>query len=156
MTYCEKNEISVEKVILEDHSAKTFHRPEWIKLLEDIKKSRCSPFDMVMFTKWDRFSRNTSDAYQMISHLRTYEIEPIAMEQPLDLEVPESKTIVAVYLSMPEVENDRRSLNVIYGLRRAKKEGRWMGSRVYQQMYRGWQKIYCNQRTRSLAHQMGI
>lgn len=56
-----------------------------------------------------------------------YKVEPIAIEQPLDLSVPESKTILAVYLSMPEVENDRRALNVTYGMRRAKKEGRWMG-----------------------------
>src|SRR5690606_8851834 len=27
----------------------------------------------------------------------------------------------------PEVENDRRALNVFYGMRRAKKEGRYMG-----------------------------
>lgn len=25
------------------------------------------------------------------------------------------------------MENDRRALNVMYGIRRAKKEGRWMG-----------------------------
>ena len=64
----------------------------------------------------------------MIRLLTTsYNIDPVAIEQTLDLSVPESKTILAVYLSMPEVENDRRALNVTYGMRRAKKEGRWMG-----------------------------
>jgi len=38
-----------------------------------------------------------------------YQTQPIAIEQPLDLSVPESKTILAIYLSMPEVENDRRA-----------------------------------------------
>src|SRR5690606_10499462 len=32
------------------------------------------------------------------------------------------------YLTIPEVENERRALNVFYGMRRAKKEGRWMGT----------------------------
>ncbi|MFX7849399.1 hypothetical protein ABTK11_20045, partial [Acinetobacter baumannii] len=31
------------------------------------------------------------------------------------------------YLAAPEVENDRRALNVLLGMRKAKKEGRWMG-----------------------------
>jgi hypothetical protein len=32
------------------------------------------------------------------------------------------------YLTIPEVENERRALNVFYGMRGAKKEGRWMGT----------------------------
>ncbi|MEQ7800049.1 recombinase family protein [Pedobacter sp. ASV1-7] len=126
--HCLKNDILVTRIIFEDYSAKTFNRPEWTKLLADMKKSMGEDLDYVMFTKWDRFSRNTADAYQMIRILTVdYQTQPIAIEQPLDFTVPESKTILAVYLSMPEVENDRRALNVTYGMRRAKKEGRWMG-----------------------------
>lgn len=126
--HCAKNGIEVKKIIFEDHSAKTFYRPEWTKMLNEIKRSKGKDFDYILFTKWDRFSRNTADAYGMIRTLTVgYQIEPLAIEQPLDHSVPESKTILAVYLSMPEVENDRRALNVTYGMRRAKKEGRWMG-----------------------------
>ena len=35
--------------------------------------------------------------------------------------------MLAIYLAQPEVENDRRALNVTYGMRRAMKEGRYMG-----------------------------
>jgi site-specific DNA recombinase len=35
--------------------------------------------------------------------------------------------MLAIYLASPEVENDRRSLNVFNGMRKAKKEGRYMG-----------------------------
>jgi len=133
--HCLKNDILVTRIIFEDYSAKTFNRPEWTKLLADLKKSRGEDFDYIMFTKWDRFSRNTADAYQMIRILTVdYQTQPIAIEQPLDLSVPESKTILAVYLSMPEVENDRRALNVTYGMRRAKKEGRWMGESILPSM----------------------
>ena len=124
--YCEHNQISINQVIKEDHSAKTFERPEWARYLIHLKKNK-GKSDLVLFTKWDRFSRNAGDAYQMINVLRKVSVEPQAIEQPLDMSVPESKIMLAVYLATPEVENDRRALNVINGMRRARKEGRWMG-----------------------------
>jgi DNA invertase Pin-like site-specific DNA recombinase len=80
--------------------------------------------DLVLFTKWDRFSRN---AYQMISMLRRLGVEAQAIEQPLDLSIPENKMMLAFYLAAPEVENDRRASNTFHGMRRARKEGRYMG-----------------------------
>jgi site-specific DNA recombinase len=124
--YCENNKIKVRKVIFEDHSAKTFNRPEWNELLVDLKKKK-EAVDFILFSKWDRFSRNAGDAYQMINTLRKLGVEPQAIEQPLDLSVPENKLMLAFYLAAPEVENDRRALNVLLGMRKAKKEGRWMG-----------------------------
>jgi site-specific DNA recombinase len=56
------------KVIREDHSAKTFNRPERMRLLADLKKRR-GKVDFILFIKWDRFSRNAGDAYQMINML---------------------------------------------------------------------------------------
>ena len=125
--YCEINSIAIRKVIFEDHSAKTFNRPEWIKYLSALRKQK-GQSDLVLFTKWDRFSRNAGDAYQMIGILRKHGIEPQAIEQPLDLSIPENKMMLAFYLAAPEVENDRRALNTFFGMRRAKKEGRCMGT----------------------------
>jgi site-specific DNA recombinase len=124
--YCDINNISIRKVIFEDHSAKTFNRPEWKKYLLDLKQHK-NKADFVLFLKWDRFSRNAGDAYQMINMLRKLGVEPQAIEQPLDLTIPENKMMLAFYLAAPEVENDRRALNVIHGMRRARKEGRYMG-----------------------------
>ncbi len=124
--YCDLNKISVRKVIYEDHSAKTFNRPEWKAYLLDLKRHK-GKSDFVLFLKWDRFSRNAGDAYQMINTLRKLGVEPQAIEQPLDLSIPENKMMLAFYLAAPEVENDRRALNVIVGMRRARKEGRYMG-----------------------------
>src|SRR5579871_6697139 len=124
--YCEINHIGVNKVIFEDHSAKTFSRPQWNFLLTELRKHK-GKTDLVLFTKWDRFSRNAADAYQMINILRKLGIEPQAIEQPLDLTIPENKMMLAFYLAAPEVENHQRALNVFHGMRRAKKQGRWMG-----------------------------
>lgn len=125
--YCDMNYIQVRKVVYEDHSAKTFNRPAWSRLIADLRKSK-GKSDLIIFTKWDRFSRNAGDAYQMINQLRSLGVEPQAIEQPLDMSIPENKIMLAVYLATPEVENDRRALNVFHGMRRAKKEGRWMGT----------------------------
>jgi site-specific DNA recombinase len=128
--FCSINNIDVRKAIFEDHSAKTFNRPRWKELLLDLKKAKQTP-DIILFTKWDRFSRNAGDAYQMINMLRKLGVEPQAIEQPLDLSIPENKMMLAFYLAAPEVENDRRALNVFFGMRRARKEGRYMGLAPY-------------------------
>ncbi|MDB5274693.1 MAG: resolvase [Chitinophagaceae bacterium] len=125
--YCGIFGIEVVAVFKEDYSAKTFERPEFRKLLELAKKNK-GKIDYLLFINWSRFSRNTADAYSMIGTLRKLQIEPQATEQPLDLTVPEQKMMLAFYLSAPEVENDRRSLNVLAGMRRARKSGRWPGN----------------------------
>ncbi len=127
--YCEIKGYQIREVFIEDHSAKTFKRPQWQKYLghlRKLKKSKSSA--LVIFTKWDRFSRNAGDAYQMINTLRSFGVTPEAIEQPLDLSIPENKIMLAFYLAAPEVENDRRALNVFHGMRRARKEGRYMGT----------------------------
>ncbi|WP_051585174.1 recombinase family protein [Chryseobacterium sp. UNC8MFCol] len=131
--YCAKYGIAVQNVIFEDHSAKNFERPEWTAYLKNLKKRSKKDREprLILFTKWDRFSRNAGDAYHMISVLESLQVEPQAIEQPLDLKIPENKIVLAIYLSTPEVENDRRALNVFYGMRRARKEGRIMGTPPY-------------------------
>lgn len=121
--YCDFQNIEVLAVYREDHSAKNFERPEFTKLLTFLKKSKGAA-DLLLFLKWDRFSRNAGDAYGMINQLGRLGVEPQAIEQPLDLDIPENKIMLAFYLAAPEVENDRRSLNTIAGMRRAMKDGR--------------------------------
>lgn len=62
----------------------------------------------------------------MINRLNKLGVEPQAIEQPIDMNIPENKITLAFYLSAPGVENERRSLNVIAGMRRAMKEGRYV------------------------------
>ena len=45
-----------------------FNRPEWTRYINYIKKRNLKS-NLVLFTKWDRFSRNAGDAYQMIKLL---------------------------------------------------------------------------------------
>ncbi|MFY9309365.1 MAG: recombinase family protein, partial [Bacteroidia bacterium] len=124
--YCDQQGIDVVAFFHDDESGKTFDRPEWDNILTYIKKNK-GTVDLLLFIKWDRFSRNVAEAYIAIRDLRKYGIEPQAIEQPLNFEIPESKIMLAVYLAAPEVDNDRRALNIFHGIRRAKKEGRLLG-----------------------------
>ena len=122
--YCQLNNIEVVYTFKEDHSAKSFERPEFKQFLTYAKKHK-NDIDLLLFTSWDRFSRNTADAYDMIRRLNALEIQPQAIEQPIDFAIPENKAMLAFYLAIPEIENDRRSIKITGGIRAAWKAGRW-------------------------------
>ena len=125
LKYCEVNDIEVKGIYREDYSAKNFNRPEWKKLISVIKNDRGKIENNILFIKWDRFSRNIEYAYEMIGLLRKYNTTAMAIDQPIDFTVPESTVMLAVYLSIPEAENNRRALNTADGIRRAKMLGRY-------------------------------
>ncbi len=108
--YCNQKGYSIAQHFREDYSAKNFNRPEFNNLLVYLKGNR-KRIDQILFTRWDRFSRNQEEAYRVIRQFRNMGIEVNAIEQPLDLTQADSKVMLAVYLVMPEVENDKMYLN---------------------------------------------
>ncbi|MBU0489095.1 MAG: recombinase family protein, partial [Bacteroidetes bacterium] len=125
--YCMIHRIDAVGHFQDDHSAKSFERPAFRQLIEFLRQNKHAA-DLLLFIKWDRFSRNATESYEMLRTLKRYNVEAQATEQPLDLSIPESKLMLALFLASPEVENDRRSLNTSMGMRRALKEGRWVVS----------------------------
>ncbi len=69
-SYCHSLGIEIWQTIFEDYTAKSFNRPAWSALVEHWKKSTRFRPDFLLFTRWDRFSRNVTDAYIMINRLR--------------------------------------------------------------------------------------
>ena len=125
--YCTQKGYTIVQHFEEDYSAKNFTaRPSFQKLLR-YTKSHAQEVDIILFTKWDRFSRNIEASYRMIRTFREMDIEVNSTEQPLDLSQPDSKVMLAVYLVIPEVENDKNSIRTKDGLHRAKKEGCFTG-----------------------------
>ncbi|MBK7558959.1 MAG: recombinase family protein [Chitinophagaceae bacterium] len=124
--HCRKENIEIINVFKEDHSAKDFNRPEFKKFLQFVSKNK-NKVDLLLVVTWDRFSRNVSESYAMISRLKNYGIEVQAIEQPLDLCVPENLMLHALYLSLPDIDNRRRSMKITGGVRAAKAAGRWLG-----------------------------
>ena len=128
--YCEINEFGIAKEFLEDYSAKNFNRPEWKKLETYVKANRKN-IKRILFTKWDRFSRNMEEAMGVLRKFREWGIILNAVEQPLDLSIPNQKVMLSMYLIMPEVENDNISARTKDGLYRATKDGAFVGTPPY-------------------------
>ena len=123
--YCNLKNYTIVQHYEDDFSAKTFERPEFQKFLSFAKKNR-KIIDMFLIVKWDRFSRNMTDSLVMIRELDKLGIETQAIEQPVDLSIPENKLLLAFYITSPHVENDRRSLATIAGMRMAQRTGRFL------------------------------
>lgn len=128
--YCQRNGIEIVYTFREDHSAKNFDRPAFKEFMTHAKKNRGN-IDLLLFTSWDRFSRNIQEAYKVIDSLRSLGIIPQAIEQPIDLSIPENKAILAMFLVIPEIDNDRRSIKTIGGMRASQKAGRWCSKAPY-------------------------
>jgi site-specific DNA recombinase len=123
--YCESNNMYVKGIYREDFSAKDFNRPEWKKLVSELRRGKGKEENNILFIKWDRFSRNIQYAYEMLGILRKLNVSAMAIDQQIDLSVPESSVMLAIYLSVPEAENTRRAMNTLNGIRKAKEMGRY-------------------------------
>ncbi|MBL4862657.1 MAG: recombinase family protein, partial [Crocinitomicaceae bacterium] len=122
--YCERNDYEIVHIIREDHSAKSFERPDWKKWIE-LVKGRKLQADEIIFTSWDRFSRDLVGAFNMIKYLRGVGITPQSVEQPINYDIPKNLFMLAIYLANPDVDNQRRSIKVKGGIRQGLKQGRW-------------------------------
>jgi site-specific DNA recombinase len=122
--YCEKNNIRILQKFKEDHSAKDFNRPEFASFLNYAKKHK-GQIDYFLVTSWDRFSRNITDAFIMIRTLKNLGITVQAIEQQTDLSIPENLAMLALFLAIPEIDNERRSIKIRGGMQAALKAGRW-------------------------------
>jgi site-specific DNA recombinase len=128
LAYCKVKNYTVLQVVKEDYSAKTFDRPEWNKILALIKSKR-NAVDAIVFLRWDRFSRNSEESLRMIRVLlKNYGVEVETVEQQIDLTVPENKLLLAIYLTTPEIENQKNSIRTTEGSRKARLEGCWTGT----------------------------
>jgi len=124
--YCEINNFNIVDIYTEDYSGKSFDRPEWKKIIDYIKKNR-GKVDLILCNRWDRFSRNLYDSLTVIKELHKLGVTVNMVEQPLDISSPDNKILLSLYLTMPEVENDKIAMRTAEGSWRARMEGSWTG-----------------------------
>jgi DNA invertase Pin-like site-specific DNA recombinase len=122
--YCEINNHNIVEIYTEDFSGKSFNRPEWIKIMSFIKKNR-GKVDLILCNRWDRFSRNQYDAMTVIKELNKLGVTVNRVEQPLDITNSDNKILLSLYLTIPEVENDKIAMRTAEGSWRARMEGSW-------------------------------
>lgn len=102
-TYCDNNKILIRNVIYDNASALSFNRAGW-RRYESYISERSDKGNQVglIFTRWDVFSRNASDAYRMLNVLNDSNVLANAIQQPVDLSIAENKIMLAIFLATPE------------------------------------------------------
>jgi DNA invertase Pin-like site-specific DNA recombinase len=123
--YCLDNWYTVAGHYTDDHSAKTFNRPAFQRMLDDVRSKRIRA-DALIVTKYDRFSRNIEQAYEMKKVLKSMKLELVVVEGMSKNGFPEDILFEAIAMAIPQIENEHRSRNTRKGLRQAQREGRWV------------------------------
>lgn len=129
--YCERSGVELVATFTDDgKSAKSFDRPDWQKLEEFVKKNY-KDVDSLIVLKFDRFSRNTMEALQMIEKLEErYSIRVISVMEPIALH-PKSPFYFkfrADILVNAQVELMTIRERTRFGIYIANKNGRWVNN----------------------------
>lgn len=120
--YCAYKGYNVLRIFREDHSAKNFNRPKWEELKAYVKANK-KAVNMILVTRWDRFSRNVEQALRQMREFESAGIEINSSEQYLDRDNSDNKMVLSIYLTAGEVERDKISQRTALGTYQAKCEG---------------------------------
>lgn len=126
---CERDGVEIVKHFQDDgYSAKDFeHRPAFSVLYEYIILNP-KTIEYVYVLRWDRFSRNVTQAYVELDRLEKLGVQVKCLEETVSPRDPAFPLFRALKLAEGEMDNRRRALNTTSGIVRARKEGRYTGT----------------------------
>ncbi len=126
---CQKDGVDIINHFQDDgYSAKDFeHRPAFSRLYEYIHLNP-KTIDYVYVVRWDRFSRNVTNAYVELNRLDKLGVQVKCLEETISHKDPAFPLFRALKLAEGEMDNRRRALNTTSGIVRARKEGRYTGT----------------------------
>jgi site-specific DNA recombinase len=120
--FCADRNMVVDRVFYEDHSAKTFARPEWKLLINYMKKNR-KYIDYLFVYDYTRFGRNTSESFFWHAAIMKLNIEVQSITQWINYDIPEHVYQLGIFFAGPEVDNKWRSIKTTNGMRFRMKQG---------------------------------
>ena len=126
--YCARHEYEVIMCCREDYSAKhhDFRRPEMNRIREYcFARENRGMVDMILFLRWDRFSRNTEFANRFKREfLDERGIMFNAIENPIDFTATEWSFMLSTYCAIAQTENNKISRRTLDGIRETLKRGK--------------------------------
>ena len=127
--FCNRNGYNIVMEVQESHTAKHYYmkRPLLKEVYNFCKKNkRRSP--MLLFLKWDRYSRNLEFAMQHIRIMREeYKLELNSVENYVDFKSPDWPTLIGVYCGNAQSENTKISQRTRDGIHGTLESGRISG-----------------------------
>ncbi len=110
----------------EHHSAKNFNRPEFQKLLNLIKSKKIQ-IDVIVVTKIDRFSREAGETMNMVKSLQEVGIAVYSLNDgEVDFRDAKKFFPLIIHSAAAQYENLLKSETVIWGMRQAMRQGRYI------------------------------
>ena len=127
--YCAKNKIKIVDHYTDEgvSGGKPIHkRPALTRLIEDVKAGK---IDIILFTKLDRWSRNTKEFFKAQDILDELKVEWRAIHEKYDTTTPDGRMAITIFLAIAQNEREKGADRVkrVFADKRKRKEA-WYGS----------------------------
>ena len=114
----------VDKYIDNGFSGKTIQRPEFERLMGDIRANR---LDCIVVYKIDRFGRSLQHLLNLLEEFKNRKVDFISITQPIDTTTAAGKMFWQILGVFAEFERSLIVERTNIGLARARKEGKTLG-----------------------------
>jgi len=122
--YAKDRHLAVAKVYEEKASGANTDRPQFQRLLDDVRKRRT---DAVLIWKLDRLVRSTRELLNRLEEFRTLGVELISYTENIDTSTAAGKALFSMVAVFAEFENDIRRERITAGMELAKAKGKRIG-----------------------------
>ena len=124
--YCQRHGYEVVGCYYEDFTAKhhDLRRPQ-MRVLYNYCKRNKGQINMLLFLRWDRFSRNTEFAFTYIRKFKELGVTINSVETSIDFKSPDWSTLIGVYCGNAQAEDTKISKRTRDGIRANLLRGHW-------------------------------
>lgn len=143
--YAQQRNWDVYEYYDEGFSGKDTERPDFQRLLQDIKEKR---IDHVIFYKLDRISRKILDILDFIELTNQIGIDFISITENFDTTTPLGRAMVYIAATFAQLEREMLQQRVQDNMLRLAKTGRWLGG-ITPTGYRSKQVAYMDENGRN-------
>lgn len=119
----------VDFLIYEDEgfSGSTINRPQFKKLIQDIKLKK---INYLVCYRLDRISRNVSDFSSTLELLQNYNVSFISIKEQFDTSTPMGKAMIYIASVFAQLERETIAERVKDNMLELAKNGRWTGGKI--------------------------
>ncbi|WP_205598612.1 recombinase family protein [Clostridium niameyense] len=122
-----KDEITFEVFEDEGFSGGNTNRPEYQRLLKEIKTNK---FDVLICYRLDRISRNVSDFSSTLELLQEYDVDFVSIKEQFDTSTPMGRAMVYISSVFAQLERETIAERVRDNMLELAKSGRWLGGQT--------------------------
>lgn len=134
-SYCEQNQLELERIFTDQQTGKNFNRPRYQVLKEDVLRSG----DELIITEVDRLGRNKRDTLKELQYFRDHNIRVKILELPttlMDISKMDNtmaqmimetvnNMLIELYAAMAQAEIEKKEKRQREGIQAKKDRGEW-------------------------------